>query len=141
MARYGFVSEHRALWSVEEMCRVLEVSRSGFYAWQQRPISARGQETQRLDTEIKELFEASRQRSGSPKITRALGARGWHVSKNRVADRMRHLGLRSIVRRRFRVTTNSKHRFPGPRLDLLRATKASPAQWEVRIRGIGQATT
>tara|TARA_B100000959_G_C14881773_1_gene582838 strand:- start:32 stop:904 length:873 start_codon:yes stop_codon:yes gene_type:complete len=113
VARYGFVSEHRALWSVEEMCRVLEVSRSGFYAWQQRPISARGQETQRLDTEIKELFEASRQRSGSPKITRALGARGWHVSKNRVADRMRHLGLRSIVRRRFRVTTNSKHRFPA----------------------------
>ena len=89
------------------------MSRSGFYAWQQRPISARGQETQRLDTEIKELFEASRQRSGSPKITRALGARGWHVSKNRVADRMRHLGLRSIVRRRFRVTTNSKHRFPA----------------------------
>ncbi len=112
MARYRFIAEHRALWSVEEMCRVLKVSRSGFYDWQQRPISPRAEETRRLDTEIKELFEASKRRSGSPKITRALGARGWRVGKNRVARRMRHLGLRSIVRRRFRVTTNSKHRFP-----------------------------
>ena len=112
MARYGFISEHRAQWSVEEMCRVLEVSRSGFYDWQQRPISPRAEETLRLDTEIRELFEASKQRSGSPKITRALRARGWRVSENRVARRMRELGLRSIVRRRFRVTTNSKHHFP-----------------------------
>ena len=53
-----------------------------------------------------------RGRSGSPKITEALQRREWRVGKNRVARRMRHLGLRSIVRRRFKVTTHSKHRFP-----------------------------
>ncbi len=112
MARYYFIAGHRAQWSVKEMCRVLKVSRGGFYDWQRRSISPRALQTQRLDAAIKELFEASKKRSGSPKITRALQARGWRVSESRVARRMRHLGLRSIVRRRFQVTTNSKHGYP-----------------------------
>ena len=98
------------MYPVTVLCRVM-VSRSGFYAWKQRPLSPRVEETRRLDAEIKALFEASKRRSGSPKITHALVAGGWQVSKNRVARRMRQLGLRSIVRRRFKVTTNSKHRF------------------------------
>jgi putative transposase len=110
--RYPFIEAERALYPVNLLCRVMQVSRSGFYAWQQRRPSQRAQETQRLDAQIKELFEASKRRSGSPKITRALKDRGWRVSKNRVARRMRHLGLRSIVRRRFRVTTDSKHSCP-----------------------------
>jgi putative transposase len=64
---------------------------------------------QRLDAEIKKLFEASKKRFGSPKITRALVKQGWRVSESHVARRMRELGLRSIVRRRFRVTTDSQH--------------------------------
>ena len=72
-----------------------------------RPV-LEAEQTQRLETTIKELFEASQRRSGSPKITRELTKRGWRVSKNRVPRRMRLPGLRSIVRRRFRVTTNSK---------------------------------
>ncbi len=112
MTRYRFIAEHRAQWGVEEMCRTLKVSQSGYYDWKKRPPSKRAQQTQRLDAEIKELFGASKRRSGSPKITRALQARGWRVSKSRVARRMRHLGLRSIVRRRFKVTTDSKHRYP-----------------------------
>jgi len=99
------------MYPVTMLCRVLRVSRSGFYAWQQHPISPRAEETRRLDVEIKELFEASKRRSGSPKITRALIDGGWQVGENRVARRMRVLGLRSIVRRRFKVTTNSQHRF------------------------------
>ena len=112
MDRYRFIFEHRTLWRVEEMCRVLEVSRSGFYAWKKRRPSPRQQETQRLDGAIKRLYQASRGRSGSPKITRALWAEGWKVSENRVAKRMTAMGLRSIVHRRFRGTTQSKHAFP-----------------------------
>jgi hypothetical protein len=89
------------MYPVTMLCRVLRVSRRGFYAWQQHPISPRAEETRRLDVEIKELFEASKRRSGSPKITRALIDGGWQVGENRVARRMRVLGLRSIVRRRF----------------------------------------
>ena len=112
MDRYRFIFEHRTLWRVEEMCRVLEVSRSGFYAWQNRTPSLNQQETGRLDQAIKRLYQASRRRSGSPKITRALWAEDWNVSENRVAKWMKVMGLRSIVRRRFRVTTQSKHAFP-----------------------------
>ncbi|MFP6647757.1 MAG: IS3 family transposase, partial [Candidatus Latescibacterota bacterium] len=104
MTRYRLVAEHRAQWGVEEMCRVLQVSRSGTTTGSSvRPV-LEAEQTQRLDTTIKELFEASQRRSGSPKITRELTKRGWRVSKNRVPRRMRLPGLRSIVRRRFRVT-------------------------------------
>ena len=68
MARYYFIAGHRAQWSVKEMCRVLKVSRGGFYDWQRRSVCRRTVETQRLDAAIKELFEASKKRSGSPKI-------------------------------------------------------------------------
>ncbi len=111
MARYRFIQEHRTLWSVEEMCRVLEVSPSGYYAWKGRRESPRAAETRRLDRAIERLFQVSKKRSGSPKITRALWEEGWSVGENRVARRMRALGLRSIVRRRFRQTTNSNHAF------------------------------
>ena len=109
--RYRFIEAEKATYPVTMLCRVLQVSRSGFYAWHKRPISPPAEETRRLDAEIQELFEASKRRSGSPKITHALVDRGWQVGKNRVARRMRVLGLRSIVRRRFKVTTNSQHRF------------------------------
>ena len=109
MARYRFITEHRAQWGVEEMCRILEVARSGYYDWKKRAPSQRVQQRQRLDAEIKKLFEASKKRFGSPKITRALVKQGWRVSESHVARRMRELGLRSIVRRRFRVTTDSQH--------------------------------
>ena len=99
------------MYPVTMLCRVLRVSRSGFYAWQQHPISPRAEETRRLDVKIKELLEASKRRSGSPNLTRALIDGGWQVGENRVARRMRVLGLRSIVRRCFKVTTNSQHRF------------------------------
>jgi len=72
VARYYFIAGHRAQWTVKEMCRVLKVSRGGFYDWQRRSISPRALQTQLLDAAIKELFEASTKRSGSPKITRAL---------------------------------------------------------------------
>jgi putative transposase len=97
---------------VTMLCRVMQVSRSGFYAWQRRPLSARALKTRQLDAAIKEVFETSKRRSGSPKVAQALRTQGWQVSDSRVARRMRHLGLRSIARRRFRVTTDSKHPYP-----------------------------
>jgi putative transposase len=65
-----------------------------------------------LDEEIREIYDGSKGRYGSPKITQELRDRGHSVSKNRVAKRMREAGLRSKIRRRYRVTTDSKHRFP-----------------------------
>jgi len=94
------------------MCRVLEVSRSGYYRWLNRKPSQRELDNQRLDAEICEIYEKSKGRYGSPKITRELRDRGRRVGKNRVAKRMRKAGLRSRIRRKYRVTTDSKHNLP-----------------------------
>ncbi len=93
------------------MCRVFEVSRSGYYRWLKHKPSQRELDNQRLDVEIREIYEQNKGRYGSPKITQELRDRGRRVSKNRVARRMRKAGLRSKIRRKFRVTTNSKHHF------------------------------
>jgi putative transposase len=93
------------------MCRVLEVSRSGYYRWLKRKPSKRQLDNQGLDAEIRKIYEKSKGRYGSPKITEELRDRGRKVGKNRVARRMRHAGIRSKIRRKYRVTTDSKHHF------------------------------
>lgn len=94
------------------MCRVLKVSRSGYYSWQNCPESQRTMENRRLDAAIKDIYRRSKGRYGSPKITAELRDRGWWVGKNRVAGRMRKAALRSVVRRKFRPTTDSRHKYP-----------------------------
>jgi len=94
------------------MCRVLSVSRSGYYRWRSRPESRRAVENRQLDVHIKAIYERNKRRYGSPKITDELNEMGFPVSKNRVARRMKEAGLRSIVRRKYRATTDSKHSYP-----------------------------
>ena len=93
------------------MCRVLEVSRSGYYRWLKHKPSQRELDNQRLDAQIRQIYDDNKGRYGSPKITQELRDRGRRVGKNRVARRMRKAGLRSKIRRKFRVTTDSKHHF------------------------------
>jgi putative transposase len=129
VARYRFVAEHRTRWSVEEMCRLLAVSRSGFYGWQRRGPSARSVENEQLAAAIQRLFAAHHRRPGSPKMTELLRAEGWQVSPSRVARRMRALGLRSICRRARRVTTDSSHSLTvAPNLLARQFTPTGPDQ-------------
>ena len=88
------------------------MSRSGYYRWLRRKPSRRDIDNERLDAQIREIYDGSKGRYGSPKITQELQDRGRPVSKSRVARRMRAIGLRSKVRRKYRVTTDSKHHFP-----------------------------
>jgi transposase InsO family protein len=94
------------------MCRVLQVSRSGYYAWKRAPESHRAAENRRLEADIQRLFDDHRGRYGAPRITLDLQAEGWRVSRRRVAQRMRAMGLRARAARRFKATTQSKHAFP-----------------------------
>ncbi len=100
---------HRKSFSVERMAKVLEVSKSGYYAWLSRPESRRKKERRYLDVLVKAAFEASHGRYGSLKISRELAAQGNPYSRSRVADSMGRQGLRSKVRRKFVVTTDTKH--------------------------------
>jgi putative transposase len=94
------------------MCRIFSVSRSGYYRWCKRPESRCSIRKKRLDTHIKAIYKKHKGRYGSPKIADELKDKGFQVSKNSVARRMKEAGLRSIVRRRYRLTTNSKHSHP-----------------------------
>ncbi len=71
------------------MCRVYGVTRAGYYAWRQRPVSARSQDNARLVQQIRRIHAASRHTYGSPRITRALRHAGQPVGENRVARLMR----------------------------------------------------
>ncbi len=95
------------------MCRVLEVSRSGFYAWLGRDESDRTREDRRLTALIRGIFEESRGTYGAPRVHEALRKRSVGCGCKRVARLMRDAGLRSKLKRRFRVkTTDSNHDHP-----------------------------
>ena len=94
------------------MCRVLEVSRSGYYDWFERPQSKRGSENLRLVTKIREIYEKSRGSYGSRRVYRKLAADGDHCGKNRIARLMKVNSISSKRKRKFKATTNSRHSFP-----------------------------
>jgi transposase InsO family protein len=95
------------------MCRVLGVSRSGLYAWRQRPRhSSRDVANAALVERIRRVHEASRGTYGSPRVHQQLRRHDVRAGKNRVARLMRASGLRGKIRRRFKVTTDSNHALP-----------------------------
>jgi putative transposase len=110
--KFAFIDEKKACWPVEVMCRVLGVSRSGYYAWSGRPASARDMEDARLVLDIKAAHEAGRGAYGCPRVLRVLRRRGLRVGKKRVERLMRREGIIGRKRRRFRVTTDSRHDHP-----------------------------
>lgn len=84
------------------MCRVLSVSRSGYYAWLKRPVSPRHRRRVRLQLAVEEAFRRVKQRYGAPRLTVELNAQGIACSKNHVASLLRERGLRARNGRRFR---------------------------------------
>lgn len=94
------------------MCEVLEVSRSGYYAWCSRPPSLRSQENQKLSQQIEEIHQASRQTYGSPRILLALKDKGIPIGRQRVIRLMNELGINAQVKRQFVTTTDSNHDLP-----------------------------
>ena len=110
--RFRFVEAEKAHYPIGLLCRCLSVSRSGYYAWRRRAPSPRSQEDARLKVEIAASHAASRRTYGSPRIHRDLREEGHRVSRKRVARLMQELGLEGRRKRRFRTTTDSRHRFP-----------------------------
>lgn len=92
------------------LCRILNVSRSGYYEWQQRAESARLRSNRQLGVLLRATFHESDETYGARRIQRDLQAQGHVAGKNRIARLMRLAGLRSVHRRKYRPqTTNSKH--------------------------------
>lgn len=106
---YELIHAERDNIPVARACRVLRVSRSGYYQWLQREPSTRSIDDAVLAVEVKEVFHEHRGRYGAPRVRRALRRRGVRPSKKRIARVMRSLGLRGHTPRRFRKTTDSRH--------------------------------
>jgi transposase InsO family protein len=98
--------------SLAALCRTLGLSRSGYYAWKQRPASARKQANAVLTEAIKSAFVANRESYGSPRLCTELQEQGYACSEKRVARLMRESSLKAVVPRRFVVTTDSNHALP-----------------------------
>jgi putative transposase len=97
------MDQHRGEFRVLSMCRVLKVSRSGFYDWCSRAQSARALDDLRLTERIRHIHECNRQAYGVIKIHRELRIQGWRCGHNRVARLKRIAGIQTKRRRRFRV--------------------------------------
>ena len=114
------IKELRGEYAVRLLCRVLEVSRSGFHAWLTREPSARSRLRERLKVAALAAHHRTRQTYGAASLQRELEADGFRVSLGTVKRVRRELGLRCIQRkRRFRVaTTDSAHQLPvAPNLE------------------------
>lgn len=110
--KYAFVEEYRYEHRIDRMCRVLEVSRSGYYRWWRQREKKRETRDKALLEKIKTAYERGRGTYGSPRITAELRAQGIRSSENRVARIMRKYGIVAKTKRKFKVTTQSKHGKP-----------------------------
>ena len=110
--KYRFISDHRVIFKVGRMCTILDVSRSGYYSWRNRPESPRKKQNRKLAAQIKVIHGQKRKIYGSPRIHRELKDKGLSCSRNRVARIMKQEGIRAVVPRKFKATTDSKHNLP-----------------------------
>lgn len=110
---FRFIEENAKLFPVEKMCKVLNVSSSGYYYWRKHPVGARQQHQNQLENHIRRVHGKSQCRYGSPRIADELREQGVKVSRNCIARIMKKAGIRSIMYKKYRVqTTESNHDYP-----------------------------
>jgi putative transposase len=110
--KYAMVKSNEDHFPVGMMCRMLSVSRSGYYSWKNRPLSGRDQANRMLAAEIKRIFDDEKGRPGSPRISRRLQEEGKSASRHRVAKLMKDNGLHAKAAKKYKATTNSNHSLP-----------------------------
>jgi putative transposase len=110
--RFAFIETEKAGFPVALMCRMLAVSRAGFYAWRRRPVAVRTRQDQVLAVAVATIYAEHHGRYGSPRVQMALRDRGQRSGRKRIARLMRVQNLRARPKRRYRTTTDSRHGLP-----------------------------
>ena len=110
--RYAFIDQHCDSYPLQTLCTVLQVSDSGFVAWQQSEGPTKWLSDSKLLELIREIHDETKAAYGSPRIFLELKGRGIPVSKGRVERLMREHGVRGRHKRRFKATTDSQHTLP-----------------------------
>jgi putative transposase len=109
--KFKFIKKHTDCYPVEKICQVLGVSRSGYYYWNDRKPSNRALRNVALIEQIKIIHERNKKRYGSPRIARELLACGFHVSEKLIRKLMKQESLKSVFKRKFKITTDSSHSY------------------------------
>ncbi len=107
--KYRFIQENRSSFKLGKMCKVLEVSRSGYAKYIKRKSSSRKRGNKMLEEMIREIYYRNHGRYGSPRIHAELRYIGMKVNKKSVVRLMKINGLRAVMKKKFRATTDSKH--------------------------------
>lgn len=140
--RYQFIDAKKAKHSVNRLCRLLKVSRAGYYAWRSRPVSKRARENLVLLTHIKAEFSASHYSYGRPRMVAELQEKGFNVSHTRIGRLMRENGIKAIRTRKKRYQRKGKIPSLGYASNLLAqdfTASASNQKWVVDISYIATA--
>jgi len=110
--RFAFIAAEKACFPVALMCRILAVSRAGFYAWRRRPAARRTRQDGTLAVAVAAIYAEHHGRYGTPRVRMELRDRGQRTGRKRIARLMRAQGLRARPKRRYRTTTDSRHGLP-----------------------------
>ena len=111
--KYEFMQEYRDRFRLKSMCKVLKVSRSGYYAWRKRMPSKRVIANNKLLVSIRDIYQKRRKVYGSPRIKDELNECGIRCGKNRVARIMKENGIHAHIRKRFRKMNESQYSYPA----------------------------
>lgn len=112
--RFEFIAAEKAHFPVAVLCRVMKVSRSGFYAWSTHEESARSIKDRQLEVLVRAAHDGSRKTYGSPRVHADLLAQGHRISRKRVIKLMKRAGLRARIRRRYRRHVVAENEQPLP---------------------------
>lgn len=107
--KYEFIKANRSAFSIQKMCQVLGVSKSGYYKHQTNPESQRDKDNDMLLNRIQNIYKDNKGRYGSPRIKKQLEKEKVTCGKNRVAKLMSQNNIKAKTRRKYKVTTDSKH--------------------------------
>ena len=110
--KYAFICSNAARYPVNHLCRLLGVKRSAYYSWRGRPAKSIGPEERALRRRMKALFVESRGSLGSRMMTANLRLEGFMVGRERVRDLMKVLDLKVKQKRKYQITTDSRHDHP-----------------------------
>jgi transposase InsO family protein len=124
--KYAFIEQHRTTFPLAVLCKALQVSRSGFYAWRSRKLSTRALADKALVQEIRRVHREHRGACGALKTWRILQQEGVDAGKHRVARLRQKEGIEAVRKQRFRVTTEHHHT-PAAAPDLLNRHFHAPA--------------
>ena len=128
--KFEFIREYRHCYPVENIGKILSVSKSGYYYWNDRKTFKRALHNLTLIEQIKIIHYRNKKRCGSPRIARALKVSSFHASEKLVRKLMKQASLQSVFKRKFKTTADSSHSYP---------VAENKLEWEFTVSGENKA--